>query len=87
MVPVDDGDDLVVIIHNQVVAIQVVMGERVRHDAPAGSIDHSFEPIDSCRELTAPVSDPRMVEVVGKELDVCTCRNIRPPATDPGAEY
>ena len=86
MVPVDDGDDLVVIIHNQVVAIQVVMGERVRH-APAGSIDHSFEPIDSCRELTAPVSDPRMVEVVGKELDVCTCRNIRPPATDPGAEY
>ena len=49
VVPVDDGDDLVVIIHNQVVAIQVVMGERVRHDAPAGSIDHSFEPIDSCR--------------------------------------
>ena len=65
MVPVEDGDDLAVVVDKHIVAMQVVVDQ---HAAPpsAGLIDHGFEPVDRRRQFVAPVADPRVLEVIAQ---------------------
>lgn len=62
-------DDLAVVIDDQVVAVQVVVDEHVRHLCSPRPIDYRFEPVNGSRQLVASVDDPRVVALVAQDLD------------------
>ena len=73
VVPVEDGDHLVGVVDEDVVAVQVVVHEDVRHVDASSAVDDRVETVDGGGQLDAPVRDPRVVEVLAQKTR-CTTR-------------